>query len=132
MGDCIAWQGAIRNSKGYGQITVKGRKYLAHRVVYEKAHGPLPAGLVVRHRCDNPRCVNPEHLEVGTQADNMADCAKRGRQFSVLTAEQVVFIRNNYKPRCPEFGGTALARRFGVSPATVSMALNRRNWKHDL
>ncbi|MCD9228614.1 HNH endonuclease signature motif containing protein [Ralstonia pseudosolanacearum] len=111
----------------------EGKTRLAHRIAYCEHHGlHLSAidGYVVRHRCDNPPCVNPEHLELGTQADNMADCAKRSRLCSVLTAEQVAFIRNHYKPRCPEYGGKALARRFGVSQTTISMAFNRKVWKH--
>ena len=76
-GECIEWTGA-RSAAGYGRL---GTKY-AHRVAYEKAHGPIARGMVVRHRCDNPPCVNPAHLELGTQADNMRDMAVRGRASS--------------------------------------------------
>lgn len=82
MSECIEYEGA-RTTKGYGQYTLPvGRgKYimLAHRVAYELAHGPIPAGLQVMHTCDNPPCVNPEHLRVGTGSDNMRDCVEKGR-----------------------------------------------------
>lgn len=74
--ECEEWQGP-RSRAGYGRV---GRGY-AHRVAYERLHGPIPAGMVVRHRCDNPPCVNPAHLELGTHADNMRDMAARGRSF---------------------------------------------------
>ena len=54
-------------------------KFKAHRVSYEMANGPIPDGLIIRHKCDNPNCVNPKHLESGTQKDNMLDASFRGR-----------------------------------------------------
>ena len=80
-GDCWIWTGEL-NNHGYGRFATwtGGRRvrYLAHRLAFELTQGPLGA-LVARHTCDNPPCCNPEHLEVGTQADNLRDAVSRGR-----------------------------------------------------
>jgi hypothetical protein len=80
-GGCWLWIGA-RNNLGYGVFAVElrpTRLALAHRVAFALAVGPVPRGLVVRHRCDTPSCVNPDHLLLGTQKHNVADCIERGR-----------------------------------------------------
>ncbi len=78
---CLPWL-AIKMSKGYGQIRLNGRMQLAHRVIYELVVGPIPDGLCVLHRCDNPPCVNPEHLFTGTPQDNTDDSMRKGRHSS--------------------------------------------------
>jgi hypothetical protein len=75
---CIEWQGT-RNGNGYGYFSLNGKVQAVHRLAWEFANGAVPAGLVVRHECDNPPCVNLEHLSVGTQTDNMGDWKLRGR-----------------------------------------------------
>lgn len=78
-GDCWTWT-AYRNVYGYGVVGVRGsRTMLAHRAAYELAVGPIPAGYRILHTCDNPPCVNPAHLWVGTQLDNIADRQAKGR-----------------------------------------------------
>ena len=78
--ECVLWPGGLRSSGGYGAIGVGGKHHQAHRLIYEIVNKCciLP-GWKVRHTCDNPPCVNARHLILGTQADNMADCARRGR-----------------------------------------------------
>lgn len=77
-GTCIRWAGNILRD-GYGQKYRAGRRYQAHRWAWEQVNGPIPNGLVVRHKCDNRACVNVAHLELGTQSDNIRDAVKRGR-----------------------------------------------------
>lgn len=125
---CQNWRGA-KNPHGYGIRQLSGRTLLVHRWAYCVHHGLALddiEGLVVRHRCDNPSCINPQHLELGTQADNMQDKKARGRCIkgaahhnTKLTPKQVQSIRERYVPRCRTNGQNALAREFGVAQDTV-------------
>lgn len=143
--ECWLWLGP-RTDRGYGRFrtvntsTVRKRVF-AHRFSYELASGqPIPAGLFVCHSCDNPPCVNPNHLWVGTHADNVRDKVRKGRQAHVwsgvygnrhgrakLNEDAVRDIRRRRE------GGesvAALASEFGVSSATLSHAATRRTWRH--
>lgn len=71
--------GVSRNKDGYGALWFKNRTYLAHRLAWEATNGPIPAGLNVLHKCDNPPCCNPNHLFLGAQQDNVDDCIAKGR-----------------------------------------------------
>lgn len=75
---CWEWQGA-KHSFGYGVFCMNKRRESSHRVAFMDCVGPIPEGHVVRHKCDNPPCCNPSHLETGTQRDNLEDATKRGR-----------------------------------------------------
>lgn len=131
--ECWEWQGC-RDRDGYGRINLVGRSSLAHRVVAEAMHGPL-AGMVTRHGCDNPRCVNPRHLSPGTQAENLHDMTARGRRCrgenhgnAKLTEAAVRRIVGVYAG-----GGVSMrviAQKFGVSHQLVSKIISGRNWKH--
>lgn len=124
---CWPWTGQ-KNEKGYGRFG----ETMAHRVAFELVHGPVPDGQIVRHRCDNPTCCNPGHLEPGSHKDNSADALERGRFAkgerhgnTKLTAEQVAYIRRN-----PDgLKQIALARQFGVSPSTLSYIRSGRTWR---
>lgn len=131
---CWLWLGAV-NSAGYGQLRGDGRAYYAHRMSYEVYRGDIPAGLVVRHKCDNPLCANPDHLELGTMSDNTQDMLRRGRHHttptrgdfhynSKLTSEDVRFIRSD--PR----GASELGRILGVDTSTITDVRKGRTWRH--
>lgn len=138
---CWLWTGA-KNNHGYGVVRARGKPRLAHREAYEAVHGADSAdGLVVRHRCDVPQCVNPAHMELGTQADNNRDKTERGRaRFGVtrgeaysqskLTEAKVRSIRREYVPGSREYGTYALARRFGVSPSHIGLIIKYAKWRH--
>lgn len=82
---CHIWTGAQKGKSGddhYGAFTVGTLSVYAHRWIYAFYHGPIPVGMVIRHKCDTPLCVNITHLEIGTQADNMRDMVLRGRHRS--------------------------------------------------
>ena len=127
---CVEWEGA-RTSQGYGRAYLNGKSHVAHRLAYCEANGLSLddiKGFVVRHKCDNPPCVNLEHLELGTQSENMQDKARRGRGFSKLTEEQVADMRRKYAA-----GGTThkeLAEEYGVWGATICRILKGDLWTH--
>lgn len=132
---CVEWRGP-RNSEGYGVFKACG-DHRAHRVSYERAHGPIPTGQLVRHTCDNPPCVNPRHLLLGTDADNNHDMMQRGRNrqphgerqgSAKLTDEQVREIRSLYASG--SWSQQRLGLRYGIHQATVSVIVRRAGWKH--
>ena len=138
MPECVEWTGA-KNTEGYGLRRHSGCVTGAHRVAYCE-HRDIPlsdiAGLVVRHTCDNPSCVNPDHLLIGTHADNMRDKVERNRHNrgeehfrAALTWDDVDAIRAAYIPRHPEYGARALAQQYGINPPAVSKIVNYHNWK---
>lgn len=130
--------GLAGHGLGYGRTRVNGKKELLHRVVYCKHNSTTLADiahLVVRHTCDNPRCINPHHLVIGTHADNVQDAVTRGRRAVLrneahgmhkLTDAQVQAIRSRYKRHCRLNGGGALALEFGVSQKQISNIVNHK------
>lgn len=78
LGRCWLWMGGCTQS-GYGRFSIHSRMHRAHRVAWELTNGPIPEGICVLHRCDNPPCVRPSHLWLGTAADNQRDCVIKGR-----------------------------------------------------
>jgi hypothetical protein len=151
---CWLWT-ASKDSRGYGRVSYQQIPLLAHRVAWELAHGPIPAGdhfgtLCVCHHCDTPACVNPSHLFLGTQEDNMRDRDLKGRQapperkkhlgsahgMAKLSDDDVRLIREIY-PQLPRSGGRvrpgyvlALSRRFGVGKDIVHDIVRRKTWTH--
>lgn len=136
---CWEWDGA-RHPHGYGLIGIDGRMTRVHRVAHELFIGPIPEGLHVCHRCDNPPCFNPDHLFAGTRADNMRDMAAKGRQVFQKHPERAVRGARNGRHRLtPDevremraLGGsmtnTALAKRFGVGRTQVRRILQKEQW----
>lgn len=130
---CIVWK-ACKNGWGYGVFALSTeRKYmLAHRVAWLFAgNGEVPKGQVLRHKCDNPACVNVEHLILGVQADNIADKVVRNRQargeahgMSKLTEDQVREIRTL------KGTGREIGKRFGISSVMVNYIRAGKSWTH--
>ena len=110
---CWEWRGT-KNSKGYGQFRFNGRVHRAHRLAYEIYVGPLDQ-LHVCHHCDNPSCVNPEHLFLGTHQDNMDDMSRkfRGRGNSKLSLEQARAIDQSLD------SAHYLAQQYGVTKSQI-------------
>lgn len=121
--DCWPWTGT-KTDKGYGQLKLDGRAIGAHRISWALHRSPIPDGLQVLHRCDNPSCVNPAHLFLGTPADNMADMVAKGRQKpkAKLTAAQVVAIRGDKRLQ------KHIAADYGVTLAAISHIKTGRRW----
>lgn len=135
---CWVWQGPL-NSSGYGRFLSDGKKVYAHRAMWEFAHGrPIPKGMLVCHRCDRPRCVNPYHLFLGTARDNIQDMWQKGRGSKPplstrkgekvpahkLTEADVTAIRLSDEPQ------RVLAERYGVRPANISRIKTGVRWAH--
>lgn len=135
---CWLWMKAV-NRRGYGVIRVNGRSELAHRFSYRKYNGEIPDGLNILHSCDRPCCVNPDHLVVGTQADNMADMRAKGRAGYAapltgsdhpnhkLEASDILQIR---ALAASKVAMAAIARRYHVNHSTVERIVKRKSWKH--
>lgn len=132
---CIEWTGHTVGG-GYGQVRHNGKDAYAHRVAFERAFGAIPKGMFVLHKCDNRPCCNPDHLFLGTHADNMRDKVKKGRSASMpgetnpsakLTADEVRLIR-----RLCAAGASKkeVGSMFGVTGAAVALIVFRKNWQH--
>lgn len=133
-GDCWEWTGNVGGS-GYGRFWVNDGSVPAHRYSYEVHKGSVPEGMFTLHRCDNPVCVNPDHLFVGTALDNMRDMAAKGRSrdqrgeknnMSKLTTDDVREIRRLHRE-----GGyfqRQLADKFGISLSSANQVVNRKRW----
>ena len=146
--DCWEWTGALFDS-GYGAFQVDGKSRRAHRVAWERSFGEIGTGLVVCHRCDNPKCINPAHLFLGTPLDNRRDCVAKGRQArgersarythpettargerhgrARLSGEAVRQIRSRHATGLVT--AKALAHEFGVGLTTVWHVIHGDTWK---
>lgn len=130
--DCWMWTGK-KDPNGYGRMSFAGER-LAHRASYRHFVGDIPVGAFLCHKCDVPACVNPAHLFIGTQLDNMRDAVRKGRQSrgdshgnAKLTTEIALAIKARVSA-----GETraAVAKDIGISRATVSMVASGKRWGH--
>ena len=133
--DCWPWMGGL-NRWGYGACQYQGKATNASRAAYLDENGPIADGLVVCHRCDNPACCNPRHLWADTQANNLADCRRKGRMRyatgerhhrtgAKLTPEMVKEARAMYASGISQ---SEIGRRWGIHSSVISRAVRGENW----
>lgn len=128
--DCWPWL-ASRNKDGYGRIGIGGHygtMLLAHRVSWELNIGAIPDGLHVLHRCDNPKCVNPKHLFLGSQTDNMADKAEKGRAGGERHPSAKLSLAEVDNIRRASGLHREIASQFGISRQSVSNIKSGKSW----
>ena len=144
---CWLWTGRV-DRKGYGRCSIAGHEQ-AHRLSYALHNGPIPTGMLVCHTCDNPACVNPDHLFLGSTRDNLADASRKGRMATgernyrhnhpetvigelnpaaKLTEPDVKRIRERHAVGQATY--RELADEYGVSLAAIGCVVNRRTWNH--
>jgi hypothetical protein len=134
---CWGWRGS-RTHNGYGEVRVRGIAVRAHRFAWIMHFGPIPDGLWVLHKCDVPSCTNPEHLFLGTRMDNSQDKLSKGREArgerhgrAKLTESQALeILAQTNSPNRPRGTLVKLARRYGISGATVLDIASGKRWKH--
>jgi len=136
--NCWNWNRAI-DSSGYGAVKYCGKKHNVHRLVWMLLHDNLEKGICVCHKCDNRKCINPDHLFIGTQSDNMKDCVNKGRYFSnvirgeknswsKLSSKQVIEIRQLKESK--KISNKEIAKQYKVGYTAISKIIRGENWKH--
>jgi hypothetical protein len=138
-GNCWVWTGGT-TQYGYGHTKDdNGRDIMTHQVSWQLHYGPIPPGMCVCHTCDNPPCVRPDHLFLGTKRENLEDMVRKGRQHHnthmrgegngrhKLMTEQVKSIRNEYNPKLPL---SILARKYDVSDGAIWFIVHNITWKN--
>lgn len=132
--ECWVWAGPM-DKDGYGMFRAFGEQRV-HRAAWVNFNGPIPKGMQVLHRCDNPPCCNPGHLFLGTGADNMRDKASKGRcnppygertSLAKLTGTQVIIIRTLHAEGWTQ---RSIAKIFGVGYRAINKIVLRQRWKH--
>jgi hypothetical protein len=130
--ECWIWKRSVFRF-GHGRFTMDSKNMQAHRAAWMLIKGEIPDGLCVLHRCDNPPCVNPRHLFLGTQLDNLKDrddklrTARGQRGGRAKLTEQDVFLIRSAAGIVPQ---SALATQFGVCQASISLIVHRKTWAH--
>jgi hypothetical protein len=136
QGECLVWNKDLHKD-GYGQLTYHRKYYLSHRLSWILTFGDIPKGLYVLHKCDNPPCINPNHLYLGTQQDNVNDMYSKHRDnnlfgskhgMALLTEDQVREILKLYDTGTIQI--KQLAERYGISKTGIYHIVHRENWKH--
>jgi len=125
---CWIWTAGVSNH--YGRFSVGRKTFSAHRFAFELTNGPIPLGLYVCHTCDNPLCVNPAHLFLGTHTDNMNDRNVKGRMARGITNRAKLTEPDVLQIRASADSVSDLSYNFGVSPQHIRLILSRKAWAH--
>lgn len=132
--NCFLWRGST--SGGYGQITINYKVYYCHRIAYILFKGKIPEYICVLHKCDNKLCINPDHLFLGTDKDNMQDRDNKNRQVKGEKHGSSKLIKNNVKEILQTKNNdlpyirNSLAIKFNVTRGAINHIINKRQWKH--
>lgn len=142
-GCCHLWT-RYKTHNGYGRITIRGKKMRTHRLAWEYENGEIPEGMYVLHKCDNPACVNAEHLFLGSHQDNMEDMRRKGRgkqgggfeggennPRTIINWGKVYEIRKMYQKGSKEFGSAGLSEKFGISKSQIKRIVNGERWREE-
>ena len=132
---CLLWLGSV-DTLGYGRIYYRGKRRKVHRLIYELAHNADINSLFVCHKCDNPGCVNPNHVFIGTAKDNTSDAVSKGRmgllgslnRSAKLTEREVMEIKRIKKDT--NESNWKIGKRFGVGKQIIANIINGANWAH--
>jgi len=134
---CWLWQGSVVSDRGgYGRFHIGKKSYRAHRLSWQVYMGEWPGDLFVCHKCDTPRCVNPDHLFLGTTTDNMRDMIRKGRKYdqsgenhpsNKLSEKDVFAIRNAHRNGISQ---ADLHRQYGMSRAAICKIIQGKLWSH--
>lgn len=130
---CWEWQGARTANGGYGVSRLHGKFYRAHRKAWELLNGPIPEGMMILHRCNNPPCVRPDHLYLGTNTDNMIDKATKTRRRQSnwkLSPAEATEIRVRYATGT--ISQKELGEMYGVEQTTISTVVRGKSYRFDL
>ena len=128
--ECWPWLGTC-SKDGYGRFQIGATSYRAHRLAYKFFNGAIPKGKIIMHTCDNPICVNPKHLILGSQLDNMIDCCVKERIHKMkLNSEAVKVIKWSLKYNYKYGLISLLARLYKVKHSTIISIKNNKSWKH--
>ena len=135
---CWLWT-AAKHRKGYGWFRVHKEPMMAHRVAYILANGPIPLGLHVLHSCDTPACVNPEHLFLGTNQENVDDKVRKNRQYkpnhkgsrhTQATVDEAVVLQIRQDHATGNYQHKDLAKKYGTTTSIVGKIVRRERWTH--
>lgn len=136
LGGCWIWTGTVSGT-GYGKLSINCKQTYVHRLAWEVANSKPPSDMWVLHACDNPKCVNPGHLFLGTSSDNARDRSSKGRNNSRRGSDSPSALLNEVQVeeilKAHRAGGISqheLARRYGVTHSTIWMIVHGKSWAH--